>query len=281
MVPAPREAAARRNARLLTAMTWILLRGLTRESGHWGTFAGDLSSALGGERVVMVDLPGNGALNQRRSPVTVRRLVEECRVEVERRKVHPPFDIVAMSLGAMVAVGWAALDSVELQRCVLINTSLRPYSPFFRRLRPSNYLPLICTLIEGNAAKREQLVLQMTSNDAQAHDGVIDAWIAMRRARPVSRANAIRQLFAAARYRAPEARPHCDVLMLASTRDRLVDVRCSRAIARAWHVPLMEHASAGHDLPLDDPQWVIDRVRAWTADSACTPALLDRSSKRR
>ena len=45
-------------------------------------------------------------------------------------------------------------------------------------------------------------------------------------------------------------------LLLASRNDGLVDVRCSRGLAAAWKVPLVEHASAGHDIPLDDPEWV-------------------------
>ena len=35
-----------------------------------------------------------------------------------------------MSLGAMVAVAWANAHPQELARCVLINASLRPFSPF-------------------------------------------------------------------------------------------------------------------------------------------------------
>ena len=46
------------------------------------------------------------------------------------------------------------------------------------------------------------------------------------------------------------------LLLLAGAGDRLVDPACSRRLARTWQVPLLEHAQAGHDLPLDDPDWV-------------------------
>ena len=48
-----------------------------------------------------------------------------------------------MSLGAMVAVDWAARHPEELAGCVLINTSLRPFSPWYQRLRPANYGALL------------------------------------------------------------------------------------------------------------------------------------------
>jgi pimeloyl-ACP methyl ester carboxylesterase len=41
----------------------------------------------------------------------------------------------------MVAVEWASRYPQEIARCVLINTSMRPYSRFHQRLRWQNYLP--------------------------------------------------------------------------------------------------------------------------------------------
>jgi pimeloyl-ACP methyl ester carboxylesterase len=243
--------------------TWILVRGLTRESGHWSAFAREFSAALGVERAVMLDLPGNGALYRRTSPASVERLVEESRAELARRKVAPPFSMLALSLGAMVAVAWASAWPQEVQRCVLINTSLRPFCPFYWRLRPASYLNLLRVLFAANAEERERRVLRMTSSKATANADVIGDWIALWRAHPVSRGNALRQLLAGIRYRAPAVRPQAKLLLLASAGDRLVDVRCSRGLASAWQGALAEHPGAGHDLPLDDPAWVIEQVRAW------------------
>jgi pimeloyl-ACP methyl ester carboxylesterase len=75
--------------------------------------------------------------------------------------------------------------------------------------------------------------------------------------------NALRQLWAAARFAAPSAVPAIPTLLLASAQDALVSVQCSRAIAQAWGVPLHEHPLAGHDLSLDDPRWVAQQVQAW------------------
>jgi len=54
-------------------------------------------------------------------------------------------------------------------------------------------------------------------------------------------------------------------IVLAGAGDRLVDPRCSLAIARRWHCPLALHPEAGHDLPLDDGAWVAREVRGWCA----------------
>jgi pimeloyl-ACP methyl ester carboxylesterase len=53
------------------------------------------------------------------------------------------------------------------------------------------------------------------------------------------------------------------VLILSSRQDGLVHVNCSLAIASRWKCPLQLHPTAGHDLVLDDPDWVIKEVQRW------------------
>ncbi|WP_010466527.1 alpha/beta fold hydrolase [Acidovorax radicis] len=245
---------------------WILLRGLTREAAHWGAFAEAFERALPGARVVAQDLPGNGLLHRAVSPVTVRGMVERCRAELAERGLRPPFSVLAMSLGAMVATEWARVAPEELAGCVLINTSLRPFSPFYHRLRPRNYTALL-RLAFGikREEQAEQEVLRLTSNCVLRRQQVVPDWAEIRRQRPVSAANTLRQLGAAACYRAPEKAPLANMLLLASREDGLVHGQCSQAIANAWQVPVEFHPWAGHDLPLDDPRWVIEKVRDWTA----------------
>jgi hypothetical protein len=54
-----------------------------------------------------------------------------------------------------------------------------------------------------------------------AQAGVLSAWTDCARGRPVSRRNALRQLWAAARYHAPASRPPCPVLLPAGAAERL------------------------------------------------------------
>ncbi|MGZ5181847.1 MAG: alpha/beta fold hydrolase, partial [Ramlibacter sp.] len=80
---------------------WVLLRGLTREAGHWGGFSAMLARATG-EAVLPLDLPGNGRRSGERSPTSVAALVDDCRRQLPASRV--PAVVVAMSLGAMVAL---------------------------------------------------------------------------------------------------------------------------------------------------------------------------------
>ena len=50
---------------------WVLLRGLTREAGHWGALPRALEEALPGVRLHLLDLPGAGAHHRLRCPVSV------------------------------------------------------------------------------------------------------------------------------------------------------------------------------------------------------------------
>nr|WP_295956174.1 alpha/beta hydrolase [Rhodoferax sp.] len=238
--------------------TWILLRGLTRASGHWGAFADQFAQALPGCEVVALDLPGNGRLHLQASPTRVPDMVAHCRAELDRRWLPPPYHLLGMSLGAMVAVAWSAAHPHEVAAQVLINTSLRPFSPFYQRLRPRHYALLLrLALIGASPENWERNILRITSNGGQ--DAVLPLWRALRAQHPVTRANALRQLLAAARYRAPKviATP---TLLLASAQDQLVSVACSQALARQWQCGLQVHPSAGHDLPLDDGDWVTQQI---------------------
>ncbi len=243
---------------------WVLLRGLTRESRHWGGFVSTFREHLPDARVLPLDLPGNGRLNALRSAYSVDEMAAFCRAELRRQGVAPPYHVLAMSLGAMVAVAWAQRHPQEVAGCVLINTSLRPFSPFHQRLRPASAATLLKLLLFARSDRPwEQAILRLTTRHAGA--AVLDDWLALRRERPVSRSNALRQLWAAARFSAPWAGPAPPMLVLASAKDALVDPRCSSQLATRWGLAFAEHPSAGHDLPLDDGAWVAQQVRDWLA----------------
>jgi pimeloyl-ACP methyl ester carboxylesterase len=246
--------------------TWVLLRGLAREARHWGGFAAALRQGLPpGHTVCSIDLQGTGSLWHERSPATVAGLAQAARRQLALLQPPQPCILVALSLGGMVAREWAAQDPQAVRGCVLINTSAGGLAPFWQRLRPASYPALLGILRPGQEAlPRERSILRLTSN-LPVSDALADEWAAYATSAPVARANVLRQLAAAARYRAEARPPAAPTLLLAARRDRLVSVACSRRIARAWGVPLREHPGAGHDLPLDDPDWVIDEILRWSA----------------
>jgi pimeloyl-ACP methyl ester carboxylesterase len=249
--------------------TWILLRGLMRETRHWGEFPALLREHLDAAEVIALDLPGNGRLHRLRSPLDIAQMAEHCRRELSARGIAPPYHVLGLSMGAMVAVAWGARHPQELRACVLINSSLRRFDPFYRRLRPGVWQALP-TLIGGDAVQQERAILRLTSSRGDTQSAILETWLAYRRECPVTRRNALRQLIAAARYRAPALRPAMPVLVLSSARDALVHPCCSRHLAERWQASLAIHPDAGHDLPLDDAAWVARQISAWLAAGACS-----------
>ncbi|KXU82672.1 hydrolase [Paraburkholderia monticola] len=268
--------------------TWILLRGLTRETRHWGRLpavlretldqasgdslgeAGATSTATAasstGVRVLLLDLLGNGEFVQRRAPASVAGMVACMREAALETGVPSPYNVLAMSLGGMVATDWAQRHPGEIERLVLINTSMRPFSRAHERLRPSAWPGLLGVAAHwSDAADAESGIHRLTCNTVDTLEADLAAWTAIRRSAPVSRANALRQLWAAARFSAAAAAPSCAVLILSSRADGLVNPVCSAKLATAWGAPHREHPWAGHDLPHDDPAWTAAQIGGWLA----------------
>jgi pimeloyl-ACP methyl ester carboxylesterase len=244
--------------------TWVFLRGLTRCSAHWGDFIQTFEAAMPDAQVIALDLPGNGALWQQRSPATVAEMVLSCRQQLQQREIAGPVGLLALSMGGMVAAHWATHWPQELRELVLINTSMRPFSPAWQRMRPGSFWRLLQLAVGvADGAAREREILRLTSNHAGY--AVLAEWVAERARHPVSAANTLWQLLAAARFRAALQAPALPTLVLAGQQDRLVAVQCSQALAQHWGVELRLHASAGHDLTLDAGPWVAAEVRRWRA----------------
>lgn len=246
--------------------TWVLLRGLMRETRHWGKFPVLFQKELSAKNIVTLDFPGNGRLHGQVSPDSVTGMANYCHTRLMQLGYTPPYHVLALSLGAMTAVAWSEQYPGEIKRLVLINTSLAPYNPFYQRLRPKNYPALVRHLLLGSAVQRESLILKLTSsltNNPERKQAILEQWTAYAQEFPVTRANILRQLYAAACYRAPAVSPSVPVLLLAGQQDRLVDVQCSLALAQHWHCPIRLHPLAGHDLPLDDSVWLTQQVKEW------------------
>lgn len=258
--------------------SWLLLRGLARESRHWGDFPERLTARIPEARVTVLDLPGNGRFWQARSPTCIDAMVEHCRQQLQQAQLAPPYNLLALSLGAMVASAWCQRYPHEISRAVLINTSFSRFSPFWQRLRPHNYFTLLGMFLRGSDRLwREQQILRMTSHLHATNQTLARRWSDYAHQYPLARTNVIRQILAAMRYRAPR---HCPavtaalptplavpILLLAGAGDQLVNPQCTKAIATAWQVPCRLHPFAGHDLTLDAPDWVIEQIEAWLVAS--------------
>lgn len=248
------------------ARNWVLLRGLVRESRHWQGFEQQFQAFFPDDQVVALDLPGNGYLHDQDSATQVAPMVASAQSQLSERGLQPPFHVIALSLGAMTAISWLEQHPQQLGSVVLMNTSVARFSPFWKRLRYQNYGTVLRGLLSEPGIEREQLILELTTNhlSASQRQQVAEDWAEYARQAPVSRRNGLRQLRAAARFKAPAQLPSdVPVLVLNGAGDRLVSPDCSSALANAWQLPMDVHPTAGHDLTLDQGGWVIERIDRW------------------
>lgn len=241
-----------------TAPTWILLRGLGREAGHWLDFRRHLAGVLPHRRIECIDWPGSGDYVALPSPCSIEAGVEHLRAVCRARALKPPYVLVGISMGGMASLYWLAHYPDEVAHAHVINTSVGGISYWYERMRPGAMLRLLAASVSPQ--RRDRSVFGLTTSLCRDRDGTLRRWYAIAAQRPVSRCNLIRQIVSAARFsqRKPE---HAERLTLyVSGDDRLVSPMCSHDIARLWDVPLIEHPAAGHDLPLDDARWLSDQL---------------------
>lgn len=244
-------------------ITWVLLRGLTREHRHWEDFPAKLQQRYPGSTIITPDLPGNGDHVDISSPGSIQEMMHFLRDDIASDITNGPVHIIGLSMGAMVAIEWMKTYPDECAAGIFINTSLKGVSPFYQRLRPVNYYRIFRSMFTRNSARREATILQMTSNLYTETEQLLQRWQSYSEDNTVSPSNALRQLIAAGRYRASGQKPVVPILLLSSKNDHLVNSQSSDSLAQSWQLPIETHATAGHDIPLDDGDWVCEKITGW------------------
>lgn len=248
----------------------LLLRGLTRESGHWGSFCTVLSKALPGWSVLNLDLPGTGALFQEAPGFRVEDFSSSILAQLQSYPREPTV-IIGMSLGGMVTLDLLARAPNEFLGAVFINTSEASMSSWHERISPKAVLGLAAALLSPSIRKREALVHRLTSINSQHSQKESAPWVSIAKARPVAKRVLAAQIYAAARYRAP-ANITQPLLWLASKQDRFVDQACTRRLWQRFGGDLGIYPFAGHDLTLDAPAWTARQIKAFLTQKVSVSA---------
>jgi pimeloyl-ACP methyl ester carboxylesterase len=247
----------------MTRSRFVLVRGLAREAGHWQQFDRGLLDRFPDAAFERHDLPGNGARWRERSPLDTATMAADLRERVWSRG-RQPVVLVAISLGAMVCFDWRQRWPADpLVGLVAINTSIGGLCRPWQRLRARALLSTLELMVRRDAVARERAILELTTSKHRDDLELAQRYAALYDARPIARANVLRQMIAAARFRAVKASSRVPVLLLSSAADRMVDPACSRQIAAAFDTEIAVHTSAGHDLTLDDPSWCAEQIAAW------------------
>ena len=140
---------------------WVFLRGLVRQHKHWEQFPELFAEGFPQARIHLLDLPGNGALCDRPSPLTIREMMEAARRLLKARGVGGPVNLLAISLGGMVALEWMHRHRQEVTSAVIINSSMRDVGTVLDRLQPENYLAIL---------KQANRAVGFTDNDGDGLD---------------------------------------------------------------------------------------------------------------
>ena len=243
---------------------WLLLRGLSRQKLHWGDFPQHLAR-LSGSEVLFEDLPGFGVRNEEPSPSTIEGIAETIATSAftDSRLKAGKINLVGISMGGMVALALAQAFPEKVASLSLINTSFKPYCAFYQRLQPSAYVGFVKAWFNPMMQQSEREILRLSSNFRDSDDVLLDQWLAFRRQQKPSRAAALKQIVAATRFSFYGDKPVADILFVASSKDKVVSPRCSENAACAWNADYRCHRSAGHDLPLDAPEWLAEELVSW------------------
>jgi pimeloyl-ACP methyl ester carboxylesterase len=240
--------------------TWLLLRGLGRDKRHWGTFVEDFVNTFSDDRVLTIDTLGNGDFCRVKSPLVIRQYTNHCRKQLAELENGEQINLVALSLGGMVALDWAHRYPAQVASLTLLNTSASNLTPPYQRMRFNALSQLLYAfLLKRNDHDIEQAIVDATSN-VDNSQSVVDCWTKYRHEKSTSIANTLRQLVAAARF---TVKPVEDVpvLVLVSKKDRIVNPQAGVDLSRFLSSTLKVHPSAGHDLPLDADHWVTSQIK--------------------
>lgn len=236
-----------------------LIRGLAREAAHWGGFTKQLEEQEFVKQVVFLDLPGAGRFHKISSPLQINEYAEFLLSQIPEDSQSKV--VVSISLGSMVAVEMACLKPDVFKKIYVINTSFSNLSPFYHRLQLKALKQFGAIGLARSLQDRERAILKMVSHSTDKWEALSQSFAEVAELRPFKNANLVRQLIAAGTYRIKKEKPRVPIVVFNSLGDEMVSPSCSNKLAAHWSLPLYTHPSAGHDIPIDAPEWLIEKLK--------------------
>lgn len=245
---------------------FVLLRGLTRESGHWGSeFEDQLRHQFGEIKVTYMDLPGSGIFNREKAPPRVEDIMIFMKSHYDHELHDTGYDrvLVATSLGSMVAAEWVQSYPEDFKFLCLVAPSFKGLCTFSERVGAGVRGDMIQVAFTHDIQKKESIILGINSNDSANFECNLRDWVKIQDLRPMSTANIIRQSLAGMRYEFSGVFPSMPILILASEGDRLLSTTCVQKVQQRLGADLFLHETAGHGLPIDAPEWMVEHLKLW------------------
>lgn len=244
---------------LIKPKNYIFIRGLTRGTIHWGEFKNLMIDKVGEGHCEFLEIPGNGELNMLDTPTNAKAVIEFLRKESKFIQMNKKVFLCGISLGGMISLKWLELYPDEINYVFAINSSLNDLSKMSQRFNMKLYPKMISMLLSKDHQKQQRFILELSSNDPINYDKYEKSFTDFAIKHPVKFKNFINQLLLAREVKINKVNPNKATIIYAY-HDRLVDKSCSLAIAKKFNLLVLEHKTAGHDLPLDDPKWLLEKI---------------------
>lgn len=247
-------------------ITFYLLRGIGRESAHWGdTFTTYVQSNIPQAQFVLMNLPGAGEYHDDRALPSVEKMADFLRDQhkssMDSRKGKKI--IVATSLAGNVALEWITQYPTDFQGAVLLSTSLKGVCKSKNRVQIRAKKDFINIFLIKDIRARERAFLNINSNLNVGNDSLLNAWVEIQKERPVSKKALLKQTVAGMAYKPPKEKPVIPVLLIGSAADKIVHEECFQKVSEKLESDLYLHPTAGHGIPIDAPLWLADTTSFW------------------
>lgn len=245
---------------------YFFIRGLIRSQFHWHQFPSHFEHTTQQHSLnstsVFLDIPGNGQRFQQRTPFSIAEMAADIEQQIQQyltshtlppgRKLH----LVGISMGGMIAAELISKTKLEFSSMHIINSSFANLSPFWHRMR----LPAVLNLVSNiwQIETREKTILKWTSNNPLSL-ALTPQWVDEAKQHPLSLRNAFAQLWAASHYFVGK-KGKVNSFIYCCKADHLVNWKCSAKLADYWQLPLECELESGHDLPLDNPDWLAEKI---------------------
>lgn len=245
---------------------YFFIRGLIRSQFHWYQFPAHFDRIAQQYNLqattVFLDVAGNGKRFQQATPFSIEEMATDISQQIQdysdTHSISPDSELhlIGISMGGMIAAELAANITNDFASIHIINSSFANLSAFWQRMRLPALLEIAPKL--WHLEKREHTILKWTSNNPESTDLTND-WVQESNRHPLSLRNGLAQLWAASRY-VVRQQAHKKRYVYCSQADRLVSWKCSEKLANYWQCPLERESTAGHDLPLDNPDWLAEKI---------------------
>ncbi len=210
----------------------LLIPGLAKETHHWEPFSQMLEEQIPLSKTHLLEISSVSEKINLGSFKRIEKYTNELREEwlYLKDKHHGPWVIMSLSLGGMIGMDWCNRFPQDMASLILINSSAGNLSLPLHRFN----------------LKAMGLVLTHFFKESAEH--------------PINKSSFLKQIYALTSFKVPNE-INCPIKVLASKKDNIVSYKCSEVIAKRFSTRATLHNEAGHNLPLDDPQWLIDQAK--------------------